>query len=423
MLRITSFAKLIVTSLFVSATAFTLMAQVPENDQVSKNYLSTARHQSGKVPPNNAFSQGPPHNPLFFDSILNFSGQFNANGFDSLNNIAKKWDFNMVGNRPEHGGTTVINAPIIPVSIDLRNADGSPRFVNGIRMISDATQFVQPVLDSPVFSNANYSSSSVPTQFTDAIQRAEFFDTATPDWHTLLNPTVKPAQTMTLLKGTYLFATNDDGTCCAFILVDEGTFINSFLPLFGSNPGSVVASAENAGDITTHDISTFLFPNTFLFFQGDLSSFTLGFHTVDFESGNAANGNLEKGFVINYSSWVSPFVFFSDNFQDVTALSHEVAETFNDPFAGTDGDHGITPWWLAPNGGCQNLMEVGDVVEDLPNATFPIATNGAVYHPQNEALLPWFEFQSPSHAIDGAYSYPDESLLPSLSPVQHAFCE
>ena len=423
MLRITSLAKLIVTSLFVSATAFTVMAQVPENDQVSKSYLSTARHQSGKVPPNNNSSQGSPHDPLFIDSVANFSGQFNANGFDTLNNIAKKWDFNMVGNRPEHGGTTVINAPIIPVSIDLRNADGSPRFVNGIRMISDATQFVQPVLDSPVFTNANYSSSGVPTQFTDAVQRAEFFDNAKPDWHTLLNPIVKPAQTMTLLKGTYLFATNDDGTCCAFILVDEGTFINNFLPLFGSNPGSVVAAAEAAGDITTHDISTFLFPNTFLFLQGDLSFFTVGFHTVDFESGNNANGNLEKGFVINYSSWVSPFVFFGDNFQDVTALSHELAETFNDPFVGADGDHGITPWWLAPNGGCQNLMEVGDVVEDLPNATFPIATNGAVYHPQNEALLPWFEFQSPSHAIHGAYSYPDENLLPSLSPVQHAFCE
>jgi hypothetical protein len=401
-----------------------VLAQVLQNDQVSKDFLKSARHQSGKVPPNNHSSQGSPRDGIpNIDSVVNFSGQFNANGFDFQNNPQKKWDFNMVGNRPEHGGTTTINAPIIPVSIDLRNEDGSPRFVNGIRMISDATQFVQPVLYSPVFSNATYSSSNVPTQFTDAIQRAEFFDKAKPSWHTLLKPTVKPARTMTLIKGTYLFAVNDDGTCCAFILVDEGTFINSFLPIFGINQNTVVGNAENDGDITTQDISTFLFPNTFLFVAGDLSFFTVGFHTYDFEPGTDTNGNVEKRFVLNCSSWVTPFVFFGDNFEDVTPLSHELSETFNDPFVGSDSDHGLTPWWLAPNGGCQNLMEVGDVVEDLPGASFPIVTNGVLYHPQNEALLPWFEFQSPSSAIHGAYSYPDENLLTALSPAQHVFCQ
>jgi hypothetical protein len=133
---------------------------------------------------------------------------------------------------------------------------------------------------------------------------------------------------MTLLKGTYLFAVNDDGTCCAFILVDEGTFINNFLPIFGINPNTVVGGAETDGDITTQDISTFLFPNTFLFAAGDLSFFTVGFHTYDFEPGNDANGNVEQRFVLNYSSWVTPFVFFGDNFEDVTPLSHELSETF-----------------------------------------------------------------------------------------------
>ena len=84
MLRIHSVAKLILTSLFVFTTAFALMAQVPANDQVSKNYLSNVRHQSGKVPPNNHFSQGSPRDPLFIDSVVNFSGHFNANGFVGL---------------------------------------------------------------------------------------------------------------------------------------------------------------------------------------------------------------------------------------------------------------------------------------------------------------------------------------------------
>ena len=145
---------------FFSTAVF---AQVLQSDQVPRDFLKTARHQSGKVPPSNHSSQGSPHDGIpNIDSVVNFSGQFNADGFDIFNNLQKKWDFNMVGNRPEHGGTTVINAPIIPVSLDLRNEDGSPRFVNGVRLIYDATQFVQPVLDSPVFSNATYSSSNVP---------------------------------------------------------------------------------------------------------------------------------------------------------------------------------------------------------------------------------------------------------------------
>jgi hypothetical protein len=41
---------------------------------------------------------------------------------------------------------------------------------------------------------------------------------------------------------------------------------------------------------------------------------------------------------------------------------------------------------------------------------------GTVYHVQNEALLQWFAGQTPSTAIDGAYSYPDPVLMtPAVS--------
>ena len=122
------------------------------------------------------------------------------------------------------------------------------------------------------------------------------------------------------------------------------------------------------------------------------------------------------------SSWISPGLFGA-GFQDVTAHSHEIAETYNDPFVASDGIHNITPWWLAPNGLCQNNLETGDVIEGLPNATFPVTVNGFTYHPQNEALLQWFEFESPSSAIGGAYSYPNMSVLTSLSPIQRANCQ
>ena len=148
----------------------------------------------------------------------------------------------------------------------------------------------------------------------------------------------------------------------------------------------------------------------------------LGFHSYDFEPGDAGKKKPEKRYVMNYSSWISPGLF-SGGFEDVTALSHEIAELYNDPFVVSDGIHNLTPWWLAPFGLCDHVLETGDVLEGLPNATFPMTMNGMTYHPQNEALLPWFEFESPSSALGGAYSYPDTTVLPHLSAPQLPGCK
>jgi hypothetical protein len=78
---------------------------------------------------------------------------------------------------------------------------------------------------------------------------------------------------------------------------------------------------------------------------------------------------------------------------------------------------------LSQNGNCQNDFEVGDVIEGLQDSTIAIRTAGRTYHPQNEALLQWFEFQSPSTALGGAYSYPNENLLTSLSPSENVNCK
>lgn len=106
---------------------------------------------------------------------------------------------------------------------------------------------------------------------------------------------------------------------------------------------------------------------------------------------------------MNYSSWISPGLF--SGLADVTALSHEMAEIFFDPFIGNQ-----TPIWLAPNGNCQNNLEVGDVIENLPNGVYSVALHGFTYHPQNVALLQWFAEDIPSNAINGMYSYPNPVL-------------
>jgi hypothetical protein len=357
------------------------------------------------------------------DTITTFNGQFNTFGFDAAGNPNRRWYYTMVGRSPDEGGTTKFSAPVIPVSIDLRNADGTPRYVNGHRLYSDATQYVRPVLKSPVFQNYRYDSSERPTQFTDAVLRAAFGEDVEDDWHNLLVPKVRTPRVMTLLKGTYRFALNSDGSCCLFVLVDATTFGNElFPPTYPVDNTTVIGAAELAGDMTTHDISTLLFPNTYLYVNGDPTQCCiLGYHSFDYEPGDASNGNNLRFYVMNYSSWITPGLFGAA-FQDVTALSHELAETFNDPLVVYDNVHGLTPWWLSPNGNCQDDLEVGDVIEGLPNATYPITMHGYTYHPQNEALLPWFEFKKHPHSIHGAYSYPDTTVITALSPVEKAGC-
>ncbi len=401
-------------------------AQSPlEPDQVSPDFLSNAHRNVVQVTPRGHLN-GQAHarfGTSDIDTISSFNGEFFTEGFNTAGDPNRHWFTSTVGNPPQMGGTTTFNAPIVPVSLDLLDANGQLRFVNGQPLHSDVTKFIQPTVNSPVFQNFTYSSSDVPTQFTDAVQRAEFFDRAKSDWHTLLAPSVKTPRTMRVPFGKYAFRLNHDGTCCRFVEIEINTFVNLLFPTVPTDTTTPIGAAENAGEITTKDISTFLFPNTFLFFGNPGNCCVLGFHTFDFEPGDASNNNLVRFFVVNYSSWISPGIFRSPEVSDVLALSHELSETFNDPFVTFDGIHDVTPWWLSPNGNCQNNLETGDVIEGLPHETFPIVLNGFTYHPQNEALLQWFEFQVPSSALHGAYSYPDENVLTSVSAVQHANCQ
>ncbi len=309
------------------------------------------------------------------------------------------------------------------MSLDLLDSDKSVRVVNGHKLHYSVKPFVEPVLNSPVFQDAEYSSSDVPTQFADAVQRAGLYGVMQQDWHTRLRPSIKTERTIAVPRGAYRFALEKDGTCCAFVLIDMDVFAKLLFPANAADVHTPVGGAEHAGEITTQSIATFLFPNTYLYANGDPNSCcVLGFHTYDFEPGDKRNGFREKRYVMTFASWISPGLF-GPEFQDVTAVSHEITETLNDPFVASDGIHGLTPWWYSLNGHCQNDLEVGDAVEGLTDAAYPMKMNGRVYHPQNEALLPWFEFQSPSTAIGGAYSYPNQTLLTALSPPQRVNCQ
>ena len=387
-----------------------------DSHQLPDNFLSKAHARFLTVAPHVNQGATKTNGTPGVDSLTNWNGSYQAPGFDPNGKYRHTWYYNMVGNPPQRGGTTTIDAPVVPVAVALLNPDGSVLYTY------QPTPFVEPALGSPLFQNATFSSSPTPTQITDAIMRAEFWNVMASDWHTMLAASQKTTRTMAVPSGYYYYQLKKNGQCCEYVLIDIDEFGNLLFPATSTDTTTPIGAAENAGDITTKDISTFLFPNTYLYFNGNPNDCcVLGYHSYDEEPGDASNGNKQRRYVVDYAAWISPGLFGA-SFVDVTGLGHEIAESFNDPFVVSDNKHNLTPWWLAPNGNCQDDLEVGDVVEGLKHAAYPVTINGKTYHPQNVALLQWFEFQSPSTAIDGAYTYPDESVITTLSPIEDVNC-
>jgi hypothetical protein len=364
------------------------------------------------------------------DSLANWSDQFTTPGFDSNGNPQSVWPYTMVGAPPESGQSTQIQAPIVPVILDLLGPDGKVAVFNGQPLtFSDSPDIVKAVVNSPVFEPYTYSSGV--GQFNDQMMRTQFWDrihhsegdekgddNSDNEWHNLLGPSVKTTRRMQIPFGFWFFFVDVNTNNPVAAAVDFNTFGNLLFPPIGPVDNSTpIGAAELAGDITTRDISTFLFNNVYLIFNDDITTCcVIGFHAYDSEPGDRSNGNRERRYVMNYSSWITTG-FFAFGFEDITAFSHEMSEIFADPFTNNQ-----TPWWLnvdpfLGSAICQDNLENGDVIEVLTgNPVYAAAVDGRTYHPQNVALFPWFAFQSPSHARNGAYSFPDETTLTSLSP-------
>lgn len=350
------------------------------------------------------------------DSLTNWSDQFTEPGFDFFGNPQSVWPYTMVGTPPESGQTTIFRAPVVPVTVDLLLPDGTVAVFNGHPLTFIPTpQIIKAMLNSPVFQPWFYTSGV--GQFNDQQMRAEFSNRTTGNgWHNVLAPVVRTPRRMQIPYGFWYFFTDANNVPVA-AAVDANTFGTLFFPeTFPVDASTPIGAAELAHDITTKDISTFAFNNVYLYDTDISNCCILGYHTYDFEPGNGERGIQEHRYVLNYSSWLADG-FFAFGFEDVTPFSHEMSETFNDPFVNNQ-----TPWYESVDpffgfGLCQDNLETGDVIEVLSsNPVFPISMSGRTYHPQNVALFPYFAFQSPSPAHLGAYSFPDETTIESLSP-------
>lgn len=315
-------------------------------------------------------------------SVPHFTGAFAFAG--------QTFSFSVVGENPQSGRITRIPTQLKPVTLLFEGYEDE----NGEPVILSPDQVLDNVKNSPNFRAAQYQTGF--TQFADAVQRAEFYSTMAPEWHTMLEPphVLKPLVMVVPKNSAKVFRNRSTGT--TYAVVDTEFFVSQL---------NTLVQLE---DLHVDALPIVLTRNVMLSPGANIKSCcVLGFHTA-FDAGQLASTEMVQTLV--WASWIDPGIL-SPGIADVTAMSHEISEWFNNPFS-----MNLVPSWQHPNQtlGCQNNLETGDPVAALPNAGFPVTIDAFTYHPQNQVLLPWFTRQ-PSDAVDHAYSFPDSTLITSPS--------
>jgi hypothetical protein len=315
-------------------------------------------------------------------SVPHFSGSFALEG--------KNYPYIMVGNSPQSGRTTTVPVQIIPISMffeEFVDENGSP-------IVLDPASVMPRVQSSPNFHTAQYTTGL--TQFADAVQRAEFHGTATPEWHTLLGSpqTLQPLRIVVPRGMAKVYRNPSTGV--VYAIVDTDFFLSQL---------NTIIQLEH---MSQDALAIALTSNVFLAPQSDIKKCcVLGFHT-SFDVGQLAQLKFVQTFI--WASWVDQGIM-GTSLADVTPMSHEISEWMNNPFGSN-----LVPEWQVPNSNtCQSNLETGDPLATMPNAGYPVLIDGFTYHPQSEALMQWFQRGAASDAIEGAFSFPDTTLVTSVS--------
>jgi hypothetical protein len=315
-------------------------------------------------------------------SVPHFSGSFAWQG--------SAYPYTMVGNKPQSGGTTEVPVQIVPISMFFEEfADES-----GAPLVLDPAPVLPRVQSSPNFRSAQYATGL--TQFADAVQLAQFYRVAGQDWHTLLGrPTILAPVRIAVPRGAAKVYRNRS-TGVTYAIVDTDFFISQL---------NTIIQLEN---LQPDALAMALTANVFLSPQSDIKKCcVLGFHT-SFDMGELAQVKFVQTFI--WATWVDAGIL-GPTLADVTPMSHEISEWMNNPFGSNQ-----VPEWQVPNStGCQNNLETGDPLATMPNAGYPVPIDGFTYHPQSQVLLQWFQRGSASDAIEGAFSFPDQTLVTSPS--------
>jgi hypothetical protein len=316
-------------------------------------------------------------------TIPYWSGSFHS----AVKGKEQTFPYTMVGSDPAAGSaTTVVPTTIVPISLS---------FSNGARL--DGSTRVQSVIASPIFES--FDSQAGFTQYADAIYRASFYkvvEEKSPSWHVLLGqPAVMATEYITVPAGKGLeFTGSHSGAPVG--LMDIDWFSKQLQALIGRLK------------LDPHTLTIFLTDNAFLFLGTPAKCCIVGFHSGSISS-QAQSTELHT-FV--WASYNDPKIF-DIPLEDITALSHEIAEWYSNPFLSN-----VVPAWALPgsNACAANILEVGDPIEAFRKMSFAVMLDGTIYHPQDAALFSWFARQKPSIGIKGRYSYRGDKLFSPAPP-------
>lgn len=303
-------------------------------------------------------------------AIPSWRGSFSSEG--------TVYPYVMAGRAPARGGETKIDTSLIVVSFkfdEFADAQGNP-------LVIDSSPILADFLGSPNFIKSEYSVGR--GQFADVVQRASFYNVMDRDWHTTLErPRLLTPVTIEVPVGMGQVFDPGNGRPIGIVNFD---FLYSQI--------QTILQLEN---IHTDELPILISSNVF-------ADQALGFHdAIEVQAGN------RRGIqTYTWTSWLDADAF-GEMFADATTLTHEISEWMSDPFI-----NNLTPDWSIPESGgaCNGLLEVGDPIEFLSTQMFPITLHGHLYHTQNEVTVQWFSRDNvPSTAFQGAYSYPDTSVL------------
>jgi hypothetical protein len=334
------------------------------------------------------------------------------------------YGYNMVGANPY---TCSGSACSSTVEVDI-----TPIVVNVAGQTFDGNGVVAATLASPQFANNDYGTTPAATaagsfpnapalirgpggalsqgdagqqlQLEDATMRAQFNKTGgASNYHLILHPNLLPAVTIDVPQNQGTLIVSGRGVVGA--QVDIGWW------------SSQIKNLETKAD-PTH-LPLYLTDNVFLYLNNTPGvCCVIGYHgtyaTGAGHGPSSGNGNQPVQ-TFAWASYVRPgFYSRADGgtdwaLQDIHAISHEISEWADDPFVNNTVEPWLTP--TAPQYGCTGVLETGDPVVAIGFAmgtnTFaqganPNGTHSAdgYYHPEDEALLPWFMRTAPNNVSE-----------------------
>ncbi|MEP6482698.1 MAG: hypothetical protein ABJA94_11910 [Rhodoglobus sp.] len=323
------------------------------------------------------------------------------------------YGYNMVGANPYTCKGTDCD---VTIEVDI-----TPIIVNIDGLTFSGQDVLKATLDSPMFSNNDYGSTPFATnggfakgsggvlsqgdsgnllQLQDATMRAQF-NLASPGspYHLRLHANVLPAVTINVpsKQGTLLRS----GRGAIFADIDIGWW---------SSQINQLTTQANA----TH-LPLYLTDSVLLYSGKDVQNCcVIGYHGTRAVGNGGGSANSNGNAVVQtfaWSSYVQPGIYARANggvywaLQDIHAISHEIAEWADDPFVNNTVEPWLTP--TAPQYGCSAILETGDPVVGIgfaiginkyaqgPNPDGSQSADG-YYHPEDEALLPWFVRTAPN---------------------------